>query len=479
MIEPDADSLTPDDPPAQGAGGRAKLLPSGRLWPFILVTLLFPLWGFANDVTNPLVKAFQEIFLIKTWQASLVQFAFYGGYATMAIPAALAIRKISFKAGILIGLGLYAVGALLFIPASYSMQFWLFLVSLYVLTFGLAFLETSANPYILAMGPKETATRRLNLSQAFNPAGSLIGMIVSSQLVLPFLAVSEFRAAEKDAHPEYASMLPAEIDEAITEELKEYAAENPSEHRQMQSHDLAVIRGPYVVIALVVIALAVVFAVTKMPDPAQNEAPIHLTEVLRNLSSFRYVGGVVAQGVYVGAQICCWTFIIHYGVTLLGLSAAEAQNYNICAMVLFLCSRFVWTAALGRVSASLLLALLACGGVLFTAGAIFLPGYYGLYSLIAISCCMAVMFPTIYGIALDGLTVEDAKLGSAGLIFAIVGGALMPPLQGYLIDQGDIQFMGRTLESVRYSFVLPLGCFVMVAIYGAAVHATRGRREAV
>lgn len=457
--------------------GKPSLLPSGRLLPFILVTLLFPLWGFANDVTNPLVKAFQEVFLIKTWQASLVQFAFYGGYATMAIPAALAIRKISFKAGILIGLGLYAIGALLFIPASYSMQFWLFLVSLYILTFGLAFLETSANPYILAMGPKETATRRLNLSQAFNPAGSLIGMIVSSLFVLPALDVSKFRDAEKSANPEYASMLPSDVDEAITAELKQYAADNPEEHRQMQSHDLAVIRTPYVVISMVVIALAIVFAVTKMPDPEHSDAPIQLSEVLNNLSTFRYVGGVIAQGVYVGAQICCWTFIIHYGVTLLGLSAAEAQNWNIRAMIIFLVSRFAWTAILGRVSPSLLLTLLAFGGIAFSAGAILLPGFAGLYSLIAISACMAVMFPTIYGIALDGLTVDDAKLGSAGLIFAIVGGATLPMLQGYLIDQNDIQLFGRTFDSVRYSFIVPFGCFVLVVIYGLIVHSMRNRTE--
>jgi len=173
---------------------RDPVIPAEIFLPFALVTTLFALWGFANDVTNPLVKAFQEIFLISTQQSSLVQTAFYGGYATMALPAAIFIRRFSYKAGILVGLGLYATGALLFIPASAMMQFWLFLLALYILTFGLAFLETTANPYVLAMGPASTATRRLNFAQAFNPIGSLIGMVVASQIVLASLGVKEFRA---------------------------------------------------------------------------------------------------------------------------------------------------------------------------------------------------------------------------------------------------------------------------------------------
>ena len=166
------------------------LLPPGMLLPFILVTTLFALWGFANDVTNPLVRAFKEIFLISNRESSLVQTAFYGGYATMALPAAIFIRRFSYKSGILVGLALYATGALLFIPASMSMQFWLFLLALYILTFGLAFLETTANPYILSMGDERTATRRLNFAQAFNPIGSLIGMVVASNLILASLGVS-------------------------------------------------------------------------------------------------------------------------------------------------------------------------------------------------------------------------------------------------------------------------------------------------
>jgi FHS family L-fucose permease-like MFS transporter len=442
------------------------LLPRGIWLPFALVTSLFALWGFANDVTNPLVKAFQEIFLISATQSSLVQTAFYGGYATMAIPAAIFIRRFSYKSGIILGLALYATGALLFIPASITMLFWQFLVALYVLTFGLAFLETAANPYIMSMGPEETATRRLNLSQAFNPMGSLVGMVVASNLVLARLGVSQFRAEQIRTHPEYAGLLPGEVDARVTAALQELARTQPDRHAAMQLHDLAVVRMPYVAIALVVIAVMLVFAFTRMPTGGKHDARLHLgTTVRRLLARSRYLEGVVAQAFYVGAQIMCWTFIIHYGMTLLGMDAATAQRYNIVAMVIFCSSRFVCTFLLKYVSPGGLLAGLAGGGILLSLGTIFLPGMSGLYSLIGISACMSLMFPTIYGIALKGLG-EEAKIGSAGLIMAIVGGALMPPLQGRIIDKGPVDLGFLTLESVRASFILPLLCFVVIAVYG-------------
>ena len=450
------------------------VVPTHYLYPFVLVTSLFALWGFANDITNPLVKAFKEIFLISNAQSALVQTAFYGGYATMAIPAALVIRRFSFKTGIVLGLALYAVGALLFIPASLTMQFSLFLVALYVLTFGLAFLETTANPYILSMGPAETATRRLNLAQAFNPIGSLIGMVVASQFILVNLEVAEFREQEIAAHPEYANMLPGEVDGKVTEALESFAAENPVEHQAMQAHDLAVVRIPYVAIGVVVLTMLAVFVISRMPDTGTEHPQIALGALVGRLATGRYLGGVLAQAFYVGAQIMCWTFIIHYGMTLLGLTAAEAQRYNIVAMVIFLLSRFICTFILKYLRPGLLLGVLALGGIALTLGVIFLQGMAGLYCLIGISACMSLMFPTIYGIALAGLNPEDAKLASAGLIFAIVGGALMPRLQGQIVDMDAFTLGATTLESVRVSFVLPLICFVVIALYGFA---TSGQRR--
>ena len=229
--------------------------------PFILVTSLFALWGFANDITNPLVRAFKEIFLISNAQSSLVQWAFYGGYATMAIPAALLIRKVSYKSGIIIGLLLYALGAAMTIPASLMMEFNVFLVGFYILTFGLAFLETTANPYILSMGPRSTATQRLNLAQAFNPIGSLTGMVIASMFILPGLEVSKFRDAEINNHPEYKTMLPSDVDKLITKAMEQSAKADPGEHAAIVSHDLAVVRTPYVVIALVVLAVLLLFVI--------------------------------------------------------------------------------------------------------------------------------------------------------------------------------------------------------------------------
>lgn len=465
---------SPSDSPtslADEAVELGKVVPAQYLYPFILVTTLFALWGFANDITNPLVRAFKEIFLISNAQSSLVQWAFYGGYATMAIPAALVIRKVSFKSGIIIGLLLYAVGALLTIPASMFMDFNIFLIGFYVLTFGLAFLETTANPYILAMGSKETATQRLNLAQAFNPTGSLTGMVVASLFILPSLQVAEFRENEKAAHPEYASMLPSEVDGLITEALENYAETDPEAQQAMVAHDLAIVKTPYVVIAMIVLAVLVVFVVTKMPDAGHEEDKIKLIPLFKHLLfNVHYTGGVIAQTFYVGAQIMCWTFIIHYGMTLIGLSAAQAQNYNILAMSIFLCSRFICTFILKYFKPGLLLGILAIGGMLLTLGAIFIQGMTGLYCLIGVSACMSLMFPTIYGIALDGLSPNDAKLGSAGLIFAIVGGAFMPRLQGAMIDGEGMNIAGQALESVRISFFLPVICFIVIAIYGFLAH---------
>ena len=446
-------------------------VPREYLAPFALVTTLFALWGFANDVTNPMVKSFQQIFQLQSWEGNLVQLAFYGGYGTMAIPAALYIRKASFKSGILVGLGLYAFGALLFIPASVTQEYWLFLGCFYIITFGLAFLETSANPYILSMGPPETATQRLNLAQAFNPAGSLLGMFVAAALVLPNLDVNRFRQDHIDAHPEYAEqgLKAGEIEGRVSDAMKALSVEDPEAYAAIRTHDLGVIRVPYVSIAAVVLGVLAAFLVTSMPDGGDRASPVRLGAVLAKLATFRYLGGVLAQALYVGAQIMCWTNIIEYGMSSLGMSAAAAQWHNFGAMIMFLLSRFVWTAVLRVVTPGPLLGMLAIGALVAALGAVYLPGVAGIYSIMAISVFMAAMFPTIYGLALSGLRVDDAKLGSAGLIFAILGGALMPPLQGRVIDMGQVTLGGTTLEAVRASFLLPAACFIFVIVYGFAV----------
>jgi len=452
------------------SASRPKILTRDMVLPFILVAMLFPLWGFANDVTNPLVKAFKDIFLISNTQSSMVQFAFYLGYGIMAIPAAIFIRSYSYKSGILLGLGLYAVGASLFIPASIYQEFFFFLAALCVLTCGLALLEVTANPYILSMGHPDTATRRLNLAQAFNPIGSLTGMFIASSVILNKLQVEAFRNEQRLAHPEYNDLLPSVVDGHLTQALSDFAVNEPAAHHAMQAADLVTVRGPYAAIAVIVAVLFFVYLFNKLPKTMSHDHPLTMRELKdtfgRLIRNRCYVEGVVAQAFYVGAQIMVWTFVIHYGMTAIGLTAAEAQGYNIVAMLIFLSSRFICTFLLGFIRPGRLLMLLACGGLVLTLGAIFLNGYAGLYSLIGISACMSLMFPTIYGIALKDMG-DDASLASAGLIMAIVGGALMPPMQGALIDAGSI--IGD-IPSVKTSFLLPLVCFVVIAIFGFRAH---------
>lgn len=428
---------------------KEKLIEKKYLVTFILITSLFALWGFANDITNPMVAAFQTVMELSAFEASFVQFAFYGGYATMAVPAALFIRKKSYKSGILVGLGLYAVGAFLFIPAAAMQNFVFFCLSLYILTFGLAFLETTANPFILSLGSKSTSTRRLNLAQAFNPMGSLSGMAVASLFVLPALWSDRRNAAG----------------ETFFHTLSE------TEKAGIRLHDLAVIRNPYVILGIVVLVMFIIIALKKMPVTAAADKQGSAGDTLNRLwHNTVYREGVVAQMFYVAAQIMVWTFIIQYADNL-GISKATAQNYNIFAMSMFLCSRFISTFLMRYVNSRALLAVFGTGAMLCTLGAISFVGMTGLYCLVGISAFMSLMFPTIYGIALENVDAQDTSLGAAFLVMAIVGGAVMPPLQGLIIDKGVIA--GH--PAVNVSFVLPLICFLIVTIYGLRSYKKQGR----
>lgn len=416
-----------------------RIVEKKYLVPFILITSLFALWGFANDITNPMVAAFQTVMELSVAKASMVQFAFYGGYATMAIPAALFVQRYSYKKGILLGLALYATGAILFWPAAQNQAFGFFLVSLYILTFGLAFLETTANPYILSLGSEETSVRRLNLAQAFNPIGSLLGMFVASKVILSALASDKQRNAAGEL-----------IFSALDETTK----------AAIRTSDLLIIRDPYVALGIVVIIMFVVIAVVKMPQTGHANH-IHPLQSFRRLAKNKtYRGGVVAQVFYVAAQIMCWTFIIQYADNL-GIDKATAQMYNIVAMSIFLGSRFISTFIMKYINSRKLLMFFALCGATTIAGTILIEGMAGLYCLVATSAFMSLMFPTIYGIALKGVG-QDTTLGAAGLVMAIVGGALMPPLQGAIIDLGQVGF----LPAVNASFILPFISFLVIALYG-------------
>lgn len=410
--------------------------------PFILITSCFALWGFANDITNPMVKAFSKIFRMSATDGALVQVAFYGGYFAMAFPAAMFIRRYSYKAGVLVGLGLYALGALLFYPAKMTGEYYPFLAAYFILTCGLSFLETSSNPYILSMGTEETATRRLNLAQSFNPMGSLLGMFVAMNFIQAKLNPLDTAAR-------------AQLDDTQFEAVKE--------------SDLSVLIAPYLAIGIVIFAMFMLILIKKMPHNGDKNHDINFVPTLRRIFSLpHYREGVIAQFFYVGVQIMCWTFIIQYGTPILmaeGMTeqAAEvmSQQYNIIAMVIFCCSRFICTFLLRYINTGQLLMILAIAGGALVCGVIFMHNIYGLYCLVGVSACMSLMFPTIYGIALTGLG-DDAKFGAAGLIMSILGGSVLPPLQASIIDRGELFGM----PAVNVSFVLPFICFVVIAIYG-------------
>jgi len=424
---------------------KTALVPKELILPFILITSLFALWGFANDITNPMVAAFKRVLELNNTQASFVQLAFYGGYFTMALPAAFFIKKYSYKTGILLGLGLYFLGAMLFYPAAAWESYGFFLASLYILTFGLAFLETTANPYILSMGPESTATQRLNLAQAFNPMGALAGLFVAKEFILNALQSNNTDAA--------GNIIFTSLDESAKSVIR--------------TADLMVIRDPYVMLGLVVMGILVVIAMAKMPESKDSNSKADFKNTMRRLLKNRnFVEGTLAQMFYVGAQIMVWTYIYQYA-EVLGISNAEAVNYGYAALIVFLVGRWICTFLLKFIQASKLLTIFSILAILFTAGAIFLPGMAGLYSLVAISFAMSLMFPTIYGIALEGLG-EDSKFAAAYLVMAIVGGAIMPTLQGMILDLGgsnydDIRILG--ISEVNFSFILPLGCFVMVLLF--------------
>jgi FHS family L-fucose permease-like MFS transporter len=431
------------------------------IFPFIMITSLFALWGIANDLTNPMVSAFKKVMPeLSNVQASLVQFAFYFGYFFMALPAALFIRKYNYKSGIILGLSLYAIGAFMFYPAAKYEEFNYFLISLWVITCGLAFLETTSNPLILSLGDKETATQRLNLAQAFNPIGSMTGMIIAQVFVID--------ALHSDNYTEAA-----------------YNALSSEELAVIRENDLNIISIPYLALGvLVLVIMGIILFFTKIPKTHVDDK-ISMSEAFKKLFSNKiYKLGVLTQVFYVGAQIMCWTYIYQYVDNInSGLdesSQLTATWFNVTAMVLFLVGRWVGPLLMKKIAPPKLLMLFGFGGMICSAGAIFIPGIGGLISLVCISIFMSIMFPTIYGIALKEVG-KASKIGSAGLVMAIVGGALMPILQGSILDLGgdgfsDVTFLGYIPE-VNASFILPLICLAVVAFYGYKTTQLRKQNE--
>ena len=380
----------------------SSVVPRSILWPFILLTSCFALWGLANNMTDTLLAAFKRIMSMSDFRTSWVQVAFYGAYGCLAFPAALFIRRFTYKSGVLLGLGLFSGGALLFYPASLTMNYFHFLAALYVLASGLAILETSANPFIISLGPEATGTQRLNLAQSFNPLGSLVGVFLSREFIL------------------------SQLNRASVEERAQMTAE---QLQAIQSEELAAVMGPYVGVAAVLLLVGGLIAITRMPDDsAEASRTASLMATLKRLvGRRRYLTGVVAQFFYVGAQIGVWSFTIRYVMAELGHTEAEASTYYMAALILFAASRFVCTWLMNYVRSSTLLSVLSGLAIVLTAVVILSGGYVGVIALIGISGCMSLMFPTIFGLAVRGLG-DDAKVGGSGLIMAIIGGAALPAM---------------------------------------------------
>jgi len=417
------------------------VVPRHLLWPFILLTCCFAFWGLANNMTDTLLAAFKRILSMSDFRTSWVQVAFYGAYGCLALPAALFIRKYTYKAGVLLGLGLFSCGALLFYPASLTMNYFHFLGALYILAGGLSILETSANPFIVSLGPESTGTQRLNLAQSFNPLGSITGVVLSQQFIL------------------------SNLNRAGAEERAQMGAE---QLRQVQSEELTAVMGPYVGVALVLVALWILIAWTPMPDDSDPEREFSLGATLKRLLRLpHYSTGVVAQFFYIGAQIGVWSFTIRYVMAELGTTEAEASTYYIAALVLFTAARFGSTWLMNYVKSSTLLTVLSGVALALTATVMLGGGYVGVVALVGISGCMSMMFPTIFGLAVRGLGA-DAKIGGSGLIMAIMGGAALPAVQGLISD---------ATGSIPLAYGVPLVCFLVTAAYGLAFW-TMGERFA-
>jgi FHS family L-fucose permease-like MFS transporter len=429
---------------------KPALVPLNIIWPFILLTSLFAWWGLANNMTDTLLAAFKRIMSMTDTKTAWIQVVcYFGGYGVIAFPAAIYIKKFSYKSGVLLGLGLYVLGALSFYPAMLSharfpqLTYYFFLLAIWILFAGLSFLETAANPYIVAMGPEETGTRRLNLAQSFNPLGSIAGIIISQLFILKHLgkATAEERAA---------------MDHATLEML--------------QRQELRAVTMTYVVVGLILLVTWIAILLTKTPRAQEEDKRIDFLGTLGRLIRNRhYMWGVVAQFFYVGAQIGVWSFTIRYVMQELNLQqVAEAAGEGVTAeslgsrwylagIIIFVSSRFVCTWLMKFIRPGQLLAYLSGIAIILCLIVAFGGGLVGCVALVSISGCMSLMFPTIFGLAVRRLG-NDTKLGGAGVIAAIAGGAVLTQIQGYVSD---------AVQSINLAYLVPLVAFVVIGYYGA------------
>ena len=423
----------------------SSVVPRQYWLPFILMVSCFALWGLVNAMAEALVPAFKSVFPeLSNMGKAMSLAAHYGAYAVLAIPAAIIVKRYSYKAGVLLGLGVFAIGVLGYIPATISHSYDICLASIFIYASGCSILETSCNPYVLSMGSQETSARRLNFAQAFNPLGCLIGLFIGK-----FVIFANFVEPTKEV--------------PLTD--------------VQQSSNMQWLATPYVILALVAITLWVIIFCRKMPegsgadksdahDPEQN-----FSATLKRLMRIpRYYWGVITQFFYVGLQTMAWAYIVDYAAETVQIDKASGMSYYIYAMVCFIVMRIICTALMKKFNPANMMSLLAVIGILLCLGIIYLPGWGGVVCAVAISACLSLMFPTIYGIALRDLG-PDAKLGAAGLIMSILGGAAIPPLFAANLDHNFLSWttMGLFPEAeaiIRSSYYILVGCLLVVLVYG-------------
>ena len=391
-----------------------KVLEKRFVLPFILVTSMFMLWGLANNMTDTLLAAFKRIMKMSDTQTSFIQLAFYGAYFCLALPAAIFIRKHSFKGGVILGLCLYSAGAILFLPAARIASYAFYLIAIYIMAAGCAVLETASNPYIMSMGSPETATRRFNIAQSFNPIGSIMGILISKYFILKDISLYS-------------------------------------------------VSGTYTALGGVLLVIMVIMLFANMPEGQDvQEQDTVRSSFNRLMKNKRYTMGVVAQFFYVGAQIGVWSFTIRLVMKELGMVEAEAATIYLVSIIGFCVSRFIYTWLMKYIASQRLLLTGAALSIVAAFVVVVAHGWFAIVALCLVSIFMSLMFPTIYGLALydvenplKGGRAGDAKIGASGLIMAILGGALLTPLQGMVSDAAGI----------NVSYLVPLGCFLVVLIY--------------
>ena len=451
------------------------IVPKKFLPIFVALVSCFALWGLLNNMTDNLVPAFQKIFRTSQSTAGYVQVSFYGAYSVIAIFASLLIQKAGYRCGVLVGLGVYVIGALLYVPACIAQSFWLYIVGIFFVAGGCAVLETTCNPYVLALGDESTAVRRLNFAQMFNPLGSLAGILLAQQFIL-------------------ANLHPATADER--------AAMSPEALDKIVNNELYWVCVPYVGLCAIAAGIWLVFFLSKRTDVDKVSGDrMEIGSVLSILArSPKWYLGVIAQMFYVGVQIAAWTWMNVYCQKELGVSAKDGATYYLIAIVAFIVCRWIATFAMKYVDPAGLMAFFAAAAIACSLGVMYiptsvlfsvggLPFSLNVMCLIAMSGCMSLMFPTIYGIALGGIESRAHKLGAAGLIVSIVGGALLTPWMASIIGDADGFWMklvpmfsaewDTNLKlspmSLRASFIVPVICFAVVLAYALAFREKKGK----